>query len=386
MPKQIEFEGQVHEFPDNFTDVDISTALSSHSESAPKKQSWPAWGMEQAGGLVQGTAESMNPLPAAKLAYRLGPVNLANFDPKGNNPDSTINTVRQLIGDPIVRGVANSVKSGMAGRPMDAMNDLIYGVPLIGPAIESGMEDVKAGRYGHAIGSVVGAIFGPKVLSKGIAAIPKVGLARGIQRASVDFPKIKNPEPAFLAERDAALDFQRQQGWSSNAATAEKGGKIQQAIAGWKPQVAASIAKAEAGGAPGVLLSDVVQPMIDLRNKTSASMFPENANAIDQRIGVVIDLAKGPQKIRLPGSKKVLLHGTPAYYKEVARQYIAKSTEIPPSDAQMAADRAAQTAELSQPYSLNGPRPPLSGRPFPVMEDGPPGTPVPDTTRIPLKF
>lgn len=58
MPKQVEFEGQIHEFPDDFTDAEISSALkaipAANAATSPQAKTWT-----QLAGDVAGTAEDV---------------------------------------------------------------------------------------------------------------------------------------------------------------------------------------------------------------------------------------------------------------------------------------------------------------------------------------
>jgi hypothetical protein len=335
--------------PDKQVIIDELVRRQNLSSAAPAKPENPIgdqlsraqeWVGTQAVSAGKNFLKAINPIPAAKLAYRLSPLNLANFSP--NDPNSTANTVRQLVGDPIVRGVTGAYQEGMAGRPLNAVNEMIYGTPLVGPAIESVTKKAETGDYGGAVGEIVGGVAGPKMISKAIKAVPKAPLVLGVQRSAVDFPKVKNPEPSFLEHRNATLAFQRQQGWSSSPKTAQKGGSIDKSIATWKPQVTAGIAKAEAAGAPGVSLHAILEPMLELRKKTSYSMFPENSTAIETRIGAMIDVARGPQVITRVGSNKPLKPGTAAYYKELAQRYQPDNTVIPLGKAQMLKENTDQ--------------------------------------------
>lgn len=129
MPKRIEFNGQVHEFPDDFTDADIAAALDSGGPPTSQQSTTPMGGwLPTAGGMVGslvGTAGGalLTPLmgPAGIMAGRTLGAGLGGALGKGaemfldDKPDSFSDVASQMGGAGLQQGGAE-LAGGMLGK------------------------------------------------------------------------------------------------------------------------------------------------------------------------------------------------------------------------------------------------------------------------------
>lgn len=126
MPKQIEFEGKIHEFPDDFTDADIAAALS--QSSAPKA---PAGGMlPTAGSFVGSLVGTLGGLPGriagAGIGGALGKGAELLFDEKD---DSVIDSLKAMGGEAVKQG-AFEAAGGLVGKGLKAVAPKIADIAL----------------------------------------------------------------------------------------------------------------------------------------------------------------------------------------------------------------------------------------------------------------
>lgn len=151
MPKVIEFEGKQHEFPDDFTDADISTALSKVSNGAGSKNDKPIGGSPISRTL--GAAfDWLNPTPLLSIGSDLATAVAGHGQPRMDAAGRLLTTAKDSImqnWDLATKGW-ESLKTG---RYADAFQKLTQApLPVIGPAMNQVTEEVVSGQYPEAIG------------------------------------------------------------------------------------------------------------------------------------------------------------------------------------------------------------------------------------------
>lgn len=140
---KIEYEGVVHEFPDDFTDADIQSALSSAPESTPKKQS------SLLETLYAGPAEAALQLGTGAIATPLaGLAGLAT----GGNAQTVENVQNALTYQP--RTQAGQGVSGLIAKPFQWLAEKAdtvgqkasdaTGSPAIGAGVNTSMQMIPA--------------------------------------------------------------------------------------------------------------------------------------------------------------------------------------------------------------------------------------------------
>lgn len=182
MPKRIEYEGTIHEFPDDFTDQDIAKAL----------QSAPAAGAGQ------------TPAPQNTPAERFRRSAWEKLDPavaiEGLKQAST-QPLTFLQGLALAQGslLGKSVQSFREGQYARALAQGMHGLlPLVGPELEAARENLEQGNYPEAFGSMAGMATGflaPKALGKipeVRAGIPGMNALNPARRAAIDYLESKN--------------------------------------------------------------------------------------------------------------------------------------------------------------------------------------------------
>lgn len=139
MSKLVQFEGATHEFPDDFTDADIATALkSAHPLQPPAKQQDPGF----LSGLYENTWE---PLVQLGAAMAKNPIRALYEAGKG------------LLGES-GKYVAKTGESIGKGDIMGAVRNAPGMVPGIGPAVENITDRTEQGQYGRAAGNLAGLV------------------------------------------------------------------------------------------------------------------------------------------------------------------------------------------------------------------------------------
>ncbi len=199
MPKQIEFEGQTQEFPDDFTDEEISKALSGlNSSSQPENNSQKEnpYGLlknsrsgkdvfrDLAGGLA-GTAQKGTSavLEAGEYLTRKGaekfgrdtghPVKVPYWNARefmgleGNNQDDFQKDIQSKNPDAatgMVGGMIPSIMAGGASIPGQMISQGLYGASQASPDQQNAFGLLPNGRLGAAIKDAGGVLAGGKLL------------------------------------------------------------------------------------------------------------------------------------------------------------------------------------------------------------------------------
>lgn len=229
MPKRIEFEGKVHEFPDDFTDADIAKALG----PAEKPGFWQGVGegiINTPGRMIEGIKQTIaHPLKA--VANNL-PMALAG--PAGKAVQDTIGTYRRMHdtanpmnegGQVVGEGLTDAAltlggvklpaigKGVMRAAASPLAQDLVGVVPGVGPSAAHGMRLVS--RMGKAISAMGEDAEAPAPLQSGMrvrAEIPQIVKPTGADafapRPDTDFVSPTIPPRAADLVRQLRASFQ----------------------------------------------------------------------------------------------------------------------------------------------------------------------------------
>lgn len=172
--KRVEYEGTVHEFPDDFTEQDIAKALRTHKAEEPGI-------LENVGKFAGAAWDKVNPVAGVKGLYEAVTSPLVT--------GSAILQAHKNLG-------SQAVEDYQQG---DYLNAAIHGLgaaaPLVGPDLVGSYEEARKGNYAEAAGGLTGTlagmVFGPKGLqrlgSRRVGLLPGMDALPPAQRAGVDF-------------------------------------------------------------------------------------------------------------------------------------------------------------------------------------------------------
>lgn len=183
MPKIIEFEGKQHEFPDDFTDQDISAALSNNSNGGDV----PIGGSPVSRGLSS-FLDWVNPMPTlqagldvARTVAGHGVSTRKRMDAAGRLADTATNMLAQNW--ELAKAGWESLKSG---KYPDAFQKLTQApLPVIGPMMNQVTDEVVQGKYPEAIGHTAAALTPSLVKGTGkLAKSASAPIARELRESS----------------------------------------------------------------------------------------------------------------------------------------------------------------------------------------------------------
>src|ERR1700710_23169 len=184
MPKQVEFQGTVHEFPDDASDDQIRSALSGHAPEQPKS--------------------AMDHV-----------VNFAkNFwGDLANSGQSLVNTVMHPIDT--IAGIGKA-QDAVRIKAQDAMkrgdyveaarHAMSYAIPAVGPAIDARGDQAQSGDVSGALGGAasIGLQLAAPELLKGtsVPLAPRIGKATPEVNAALDYVESKGAAPNAAARTE----------------------------------------------------------------------------------------------------------------------------------------------------------------------------------------
>lgn len=196
MSKRIEFEGSVHEFPDDFSDADIAKALqSAHPTPAPQSGSW-------LGSMASNLWNEVNPIGQIK--------SLANATA---HPIDTIQSIGQAHAD-VAKKAEDSFKRGDYAEGV--RHAIGYLLPVLGPALDARGDQAQRGDVGGAVGGTLGMaanLLGPAAAAKyapsAIKAIPSAirNLNNPVEEAALQ--SVEGKVPMSVGQRTGSRGLQR---------------------------------------------------------------------------------------------------------------------------------------------------------------------------------
>lgn len=179
MAKRIEYEGTIHEFPDDFTDADIAAALKSVKPAAGAGQT-PQSGNTGVGRFREEAWKRIDPVAQYQSMVTAT-----------TQPLETLKGIGQAQGT-LLQQAIDAFNEGKYAR---ALRKGIHGmVPLFGPDLDAAAEMAEKGDIGGALGATVGTAAG--------VAGPEI--VRNIQSAPV-VPRIQNYNPLEQQAINAAV-------------------------------------------------------------------------------------------------------------------------------------------------------------------------------------
>jgi hypothetical protein len=191
MPQQVEFDGEVHEFPDDFTDADIAAALEGGTQAAPEQGGGSALSvggplaglMAAAPGIVSGVhaaARAGGPALAGALKGRMGQAGMAG--------------AALTAGTQLTRGDVSGAAATGAGMAGAALAPKAIGMiqKLTAPSV--GLIRNPVGRFVTGSGR-------PAVLARGAGMLSKAAGPIGVLSVMYDLLQGARGN----AERDRAL-------------------------------------------------------------------------------------------------------------------------------------------------------------------------------------
>lgn len=209
MPKRIEFGGKIHEFPDNFTDSDISSALSSMGGGAPA----PNAGLAAPPGVpvppeLQGKASIGAPAQPKNLAERVeGFASRALGDVQYGTSNTIPGKILQMMGASGTRVGSQAAAGDFMGSPVTGSLNVLRGSAINsqeGRRVEGAWEGVKG--VGEAT-QIPGLIIAPE-------AAPVVG-SNVAKAGGKVFGSVAQAEPKFQevmgATKDVPIDLSKVQ-------------------------------------------------------------------------------------------------------------------------------------------------------------------------------
>jgi hypothetical protein len=221
----VEFEGQQHQFPADFTDAEIQQALSSHGQ-APTQPAQPteasAWDTTKNFGknVYQGAKG------AVTGAYDLGKDLATNPNWLISEPGQP-STFKKFVSDPADAEMVKSAQLNKEGRPWEAAGHSTAAmIPFAGPWAASLGEQAGKGDISGAAGQLVGGLGASKLVGKTAETaidLPK-NMVDFIRRAGSPEAVTKSAAGVYQGEVQPAV--QKLQG----AIKAEGARTIQQAI------------------------------------------------------------------------------------------------------------------------------------------------------------
>lgn len=148
MPKRVEFDGQTHEFPDDFTDADIAAALGSAPQQ--RAQSAPAGGMLPTGGAFLGSLAGSFTGPLAPVTRVLG-AGIGGALGKGvemltDEQDQSFGEGARAMGLEALKQGGMEAAGGVVGKGIKLLGSGLYrgGVALLPKTLKQQYPDIVA--------------------------------------------------------------------------------------------------------------------------------------------------------------------------------------------------------------------------------------------------
>jgi hypothetical protein len=208
MAKQIELDGKIHEFPDDFTDEDIQKALRSQDATPPGMAARPSIGPidftnemlsnvpRSAGNLIGGMYQAIrHPKDTAGTLVKTTAEIGQKMTPGWKNPtphaDAAIEGAKQRYGS--LDAIANTLKTDPVGMAADAaavaggVSGVARGAAAAARGLNMGRAASVAGRVADVAGGVSDAVNPVNLVTKPIGAAAK-GVAKPLMKSALGLP------------------------------------------------------------------------------------------------------------------------------------------------------------------------------------------------------
>lgn len=205
MPRRVEFQGTVHEFPDSATDDQIRSALQGMAQPQQPAQPRPSGGwLDSIGNTVKNWWDQVNPVEGVK-----------GMAAAASNPAGAVQGYGQQTAE-IERKMEESFKQGRYAEGFrHGLGYILNGIPGVGATLDKAGDQAQAGDVSGAVGTTAGLatnMIGPgKALDAfkgGAAAVKGVAVNALEKSAAENYRSVLLPSSKKLvpeAETTAAM-------------------------------------------------------------------------------------------------------------------------------------------------------------------------------------